>query len=87
MRVCYQRTKVESRLIAELTANEVAKWDSITKRFMERNSPVNQILNKFYESNDIQISVFKFRKMPKNKFLLLLTNLKPFLSEFINRVS
>ena len=53
MRICYQRAKSETRLNLELGALEALKWDPVTMRIMEKNSPVNHQLNrleqKFYE--------------------------------------
>jgi site-specific recombinase XerD len=46
MRICYQRTKTETRLNIELGALEIMKWDPVTMRIMEKNSPVNHHLNR-----------------------------------------
>lgn len=46
MRVCYKGRKSESRLNVELQEQEIKKWDPITMRLGERNSPVNHVLNR-----------------------------------------
>jgi hypothetical protein len=42
----FNRTKTESRVNAELSPEELHKWDPFTMRIAERNSPVNHILNR-----------------------------------------
>jgi hypothetical protein len=53
MRICFKRTKAETRLNAEIPQSELLKWDPITMRLVERNSPINHHLNrldqKFHE--------------------------------------
>jgi len=46
MRICYRRTKAESRLNAEITESEIPKWDPRIMRMAERNSSVNHQLNR-----------------------------------------
>ena len=46
MRICYRRSKAESRLNAEIMEDEVSKWDARTMRLTERNSSVNHQLNR-----------------------------------------
>jgi len=53
LRVCFNRLKSDTRLNIELSENDLLKWDPITMRLVERNSPVNHHLNrldqKFHE--------------------------------------
>lgn len=44
-RVCLNGKKAEERLSVEFSALELAKWDPITMRFMDRSSTTNSILN------------------------------------------
>ncbi len=46
MRICFRRTKAESRLNAEISQTELSKWDPMTMRMAERNSAVNHQLNR-----------------------------------------
>ena len=46
MRVCFNRQKSESRLNAEIHEDELLKWDPINMRILDRNSPINQQLNR-----------------------------------------
>jgi site-specific recombinase XerD len=46
MRICYKRAKAETRLNIELLEQDILKWDPITMRLMERNSPANHQLNR-----------------------------------------
>jgi hypothetical protein len=46
MRICFRRSKAESRLNAEITENDLPKWDPRTMRLTERNSAVNHQLNR-----------------------------------------
>ncbi|MBK8606858.1 MAG: site-specific integrase [Chitinophagaceae bacterium] len=46
LRVCFKGSKSECRLNAEISEKEVSKWDPMTMRIMERNSPINHYLNR-----------------------------------------
>lgn len=46
MRIGFKNVKAESRLNAEISQTELHKWDPITMRMTERNSPVNHQLNR-----------------------------------------
>jgi hypothetical protein len=47
MRICFRRTKSECRLNADVSRPELEKWDPITMRMRERNSPLNHYLSTF----------------------------------------
>jgi site-specific recombinase XerD len=46
LRICFNRLKSDNRLNIELSEMDILKWDPITMRMMERNSPVNHHLNR-----------------------------------------
>lgn len=46
MRICFNRLKSDTRLNIEIPEMDIVKWDPITMRVMERNSPVNHHLNR-----------------------------------------
>ena len=56
IRICYKRAKSENRLNAEIAENELLKWDPISMRLIERNSPINHQLNRLDQQfNDFLI--------------------------------
>lgn len=46
LRICFNRLKSDTRLNIEISENDILKWDPVTMRIMERNSPVNHHLNR-----------------------------------------
>lgn len=57
MRICFKRSKAESRLNAELPQKELPKWDPVVMRISERHSPINHQLNRLDEKfSDFLIS-------------------------------
>ena len=56
LRLCFNRSKSESRLSAEITENELMLWDPMLMRFMQRNHPINHMLNRLDQKfNDFLI--------------------------------
>lgn len=56
IRICYKRAKSENRLNAEIAETELPKWNPISMRLIERNSPINHQLNRLDQQfNDFLI--------------------------------
>ncbi len=64
LRICYQRTKAETRLNVMLTRQEVMRWDPITMRIQDRNSPVNHYLSRI-EQKFNEFLIMEATNLPK----------------------
>jgi site-specific recombinase XerD len=47
LRICFRRNKVENRLNASIHESDIGRWDPITQKLRERNSPINLYLSSF----------------------------------------